>query len=313
MHKKLLFVLLFLACGWANTFGQQLPQSTHYMFNQFAYNPAVAGIKPCIDIHTGYRFQWVGLKGAPRNGFVNIGIPIQSNKNNVLAPTHGVGLQIEQDKIGPFSEFEVQAAYAIHLKLNRKLKFSAGTFIGFKHLSMDISQASTIEPGDPAILNSQSKFIFPDVSLGLWLHSDKFYVGASMNQLTRNTWDKIGINSRYTNHITLTGGYKFELGESFSFIPSTMMKFAFNTTPSIDLTAMFDYNDIISLGLSYRNEDAVAAIVKANIFNYVFVAYSYDISTSDLRVVNQGSHEISLGIYTCKRGGRDTNECPVFE
>lgn len=293
-------------------FGQQLPQTTHYMFNQFAYNPALAGIKPCIDIHTGYRFQWVGLEGAPNSGFLNVSVPIKSKKNNVLAPTHGVGLQVERDDIGPFGETEVQAAYAIHIKITRTLRFSAGAFLGFKHLAFDVNQASTIDP-DPIVVNSAQSFIFPDASLGLWLHNKKFYVGASMLQMIRNKWQKVGIDSRYTNHITLTGGYKFKLKNNFSFIPSTMMKFAFNATPSIDLTAMFDYRDIISLGLTYRNEDAVAVIAKANILGYVFLAYSYDISTSRLRIANQGSHEISLGIYTCRSGGRDTNECPVFE
>lgn len=313
MKKNILFILLFIVgVIYSPLKAQQLPQSSHYMFNQFAYNPALAGIKSCIDIHTGARFQWVGLEGAPKTGFLNVSVPIKTKKNNVLAPTHGVGLQAELDQIGPFGELEVQAAYAIHIRITRELKFSAGAFLGFKQLSMDANRASTIYP-DPAVTNSAKKFIFPDGSLGLWLHNKKFYAGLSYNQLFRNKWDKIGLTSRYTNHITLTGGYKIPLKKHFSFIPSVMMKFAFNTTPSIDLTAMVDYKNIISLGLTYRNEDALAVILKANILNYVFVAYSYDISTSKLKVINKGSHEISLGIYTCRSKGKDTNECPVFE
>lgn len=310
--KKAILSTLFVFGIVYSSIGQQIPQSSHYMFNQFAYNPALAGIKSCIDIHSGYRFQWVGLEGAPSTGFLNASIPLKSKKNNVLAPTHGLGVQMEYDQIGPFSEFDFQAAYAIHLNVSRKLKFSAGAFLGFKQLAFNAAEASTIDP-DPLIQNNGSKFIFPDASLGVWLHSDKFYVGASMMQMIRNKWQNIGLDSRYTNHITLTGGYKFKLKKDFSIIPSTMMKFAFNATPSIDITALVDYRDIISMGLSYRNEDAVAVIVKGNILGYVFLAYSYDISTSRLNVVNQGSHEISIGIYTCRSGGRKANECPVFE
>ncbi|MFO0495893.1 MAG: type IX secretion system membrane protein PorP/SprF, partial [Flavobacteriia bacterium] len=36
---------------------QQLPQYSQWAFHQFSMNPAHAGIKSCIDIHTLFRSQ----------------------------------------------------------------------------------------------------------------------------------------------------------------------------------------------------------------------------------------------------------------
>ena len=66
MKKKLLFYLL-LSCFAINA--QQQEHLTQYQFNQFAFNPALAVSKSCIDIRGGYSLQWVGIEGAPETCF----------------------------------------------------------------------------------------------------------------------------------------------------------------------------------------------------------------------------------------------------
>ena len=96
------FLLSFVSLS----FGQQLEHYTQYQFNQFALNPAVAGTKNCIDIRTGYRFQWAGIDGAPQSGFINAHAPLRFGKKNrnAFGPKHGVGGQIKRDVFGPFFE-----------------------------------------------------------------------------------------------------------------------------------------------------------------------------------------------------------------
>lgn len=310
MVRKI-FISLFLMSVFTVS-SQQITQYSTYMWNQFAFNPALAGIKTCTDIRSAYRFQWVGFEGAPRSGYMNVSYPIKSSNNNLFAPTHGVGINAERDDIGPFGSTNVWGAYAIHLNLNRTTKISAGFQFGFKQFSFDVNEATTIYP-DPSIQNSVNTFIFPDGGFGLWLSSDKYYAGFSAIQLFRNKWKDVGYNSIMKAHFNLTGGYKVQINDKFTFVPSAMMRMSAGVPPSFDLTMLFSYKNLMSAGLSYRNVDALAALFKINFLDYFFLGYAYDMNTSKLRSYNSGSHELSLGIYTCQQSDRAVDTCPVFE
>lgn len=310
--KKYLFISIVLTLFSFKGYNQQITQYSTYMWNQFAFNPALAGIKTCTDIRSAYRFQWVGFEGAPRSGYMNVSYPIKTSNNNLFAPTHGVGVNVERDDIGPFGFTNLWGAYAIHLNLNRTTVLSAGFQFGFKQFSFDVNNATTIYP-DPSIQNSVNSFIFPDGGFGLWLNSENYYVGFSAIQLFKNKWKNIGYNSVFTAHFNLTAGYKMNINEEFTFIPSAMMRMSGGVPPSFDLTMLFGYKNLMSAGISYRNVDAVVALFKINFLKYFFVGYAYDINTSRLRSYNSGTHEISIGVYTCKQADRSLDTCPVFE
>ena len=63
-----------------------------------ALNPAHAGIKTCIDIHSLYRIQWVGFQGAPKSGFLTLSAPIKTKRKNYLSARQGLGLKFETDQ-----------------------------------------------------------------------------------------------------------------------------------------------------------------------------------------------------------------------
>jgi type IX secretion system PorP/SprF family membrane protein len=98
------FVLSIL--GSKFSFAQQTPQYTQWSMHQFALNPAHAGIKSCIDIHTLYRAQWLGFDGAPRSGFLTLSTPLKSKRNKYLSARQGLGLRFETDQIGQYQSLE---------------------------------------------------------------------------------------------------------------------------------------------------------------------------------------------------------------
>ena len=73
--KKFATVLFLLLVFHSN--GQQIPQYSQWFLHQFAINPAHAGIKSCVDIHTLYRSQWQDFEGAPNTGFLTFTVPLQ--------------------------------------------------------------------------------------------------------------------------------------------------------------------------------------------------------------------------------------------
>ena len=60
----LLFVSIFMGSMLQ---AQQLPQLSQFMINDFAVNPAIAGMDDYYQIKTSVRNQWVGIEDAPKN------------------------------------------------------------------------------------------------------------------------------------------------------------------------------------------------------------------------------------------------------
>ncbi len=317
MSKKITF-LFGLCWGMAVVAtAQQTPQFTNFVFNQFAHHPAVAGTRPCLDMRMGYRTQWVGFQDAPRTMFLNIHSQIGGKRNSRTRTKHGIGGHIETDNTGPMSRTRFYLAYAYHVPVTRKATLSMGLYAGFQQFRFNAGRVTLANYQDNAIQGSSVEFIWPDVSPGVFLYSDDYYMGFTVGQALRNRIKGVGLDSRLTYHYILTAGKRFKGRDrsEFSYIPSLALKFAPMATPAIDLNLMVDYQNTLQVGLSYRNTDAIAALFKVNFLKYFSLGYAFDFTTSRIRHASSNTHEIVLGISPCAAFGskrRNVNDCPVW-
>ena len=80
------------------SFAQQDPQFTQYMYNMSVINPAYATSEAAILNMGGlYRTQWVGLKGAPKTGTFFAHTPVNDKIE--------LGLSFTNDNIGDVDHF----------------------------------------------------------------------------------------------------------------------------------------------------------------------------------------------------------------
>jgi hypothetical protein len=84
---------------------------------------------------------------------------------------------------------------------------------------------------------------------------------------------------------------------------------------ALDVNMMLEYRRRVGLGVSYRNQDAVAFMMKIPFLKYFTLGYSYDVNTSRLRVDNSNTHEVILAIYPCGANdpAKEIVRCPVFQ
>jgi type IX secretion system PorP/SprF family membrane protein len=94
----------------------------------------------------------------------------------------------------------------------------------------------------------------------------------------------------------LTGGIKVFLTDDITLIPSVLVKLISPLPTAFDLNAKIAFQDRFWIGASYRNQDAVAGLVGFNISSLINISYSYDYTTSALRTVSSGTHEIVIGL-----------------
>ncbi len=306
---RYLLIILFLGSGALKA--QQTEQLTQYMFNQFGLNPAFAGLKECFDIRVGYRMQWLGFDGAPRTGYINANGRILKRKSN-FNEKHGVGAQVLSDATGPTSRTFFNLAYAYHMKVGRKFTLSSGISAGLLQYRFDKARVTVWDTDDPAIDGSISRFILPDINIGFLLYNEDFYAGLSLKQVWRNKLKNIFPDSRMTHHYYFNIGKRFVANDKLSYVPSVLLKFTRLSVPAIDINLMFDFENALAVGLSYRNTDAIAAMFKINFLKRFSLGYSFDLTTSRIRYGSSNTHEITLGVYSCPLDGSHNYECPVF-
>ncbi len=289
--KKIFFLTLFAIMTFMNVSAQQDPHYTQYMYNMSVINPAYAGSKENMTGGLLFRKQWIDIDGAPTTGTFFINSPVGKNV--------GLGLSAINDKIGPVEETNLYAdfSYTLNLGGDRRLAFGlkgGGTFhkVG---LFSQIGDGYVPDLNDPAFQQNSSKS-FLNLGSGLFYYTNKYYVAFSVPNMLKSSY--LSYNGmRFgteTLHYFLTGGYVFDLNPDLKFKPSAMIKSAFNSPVSFDVSANFMFYDKFEVGATYRKQDSFGAMVNYAVSPGLRVGYAYDKIVSDLKVTTPSSHEIMI-------------------
>lgn len=322
--KKIKYIICcFVICFAGKVLAQQKPQYTQYIFNNYLLNPALSGIENYTDFKAGYRKQWSGINNSPQTTFAsahwNLGSeylwknplsqpekgddPMSGNymQNYTASPAHhGMGATVVLDKAGPISRLDANLTYAYHLQLSGTWNLSVGAAAGITRIGLDVNALTLENPNDPALSNTVTNQVKPDLSMGVWLYGAKFFAGASVQQILPQklsfTTDRRYNTGKEVPHIFVTAGYKWMIDEQIAAIPSFMVKYVSPTPLSVDANLKLAFKDRVWIGGSYRHNDSFSAMAGLNVSRLVNLTYSYDFTTSQLNQVSYGSHEIVLGL-----------------
>lgn len=306
---------LFLLLACTPAFAQQTAQYTQYVMNMFAINPAVAGSKDCIDVRLGYRQQWVGFPGAPVTGWATVSGTIKPKGKPFRANRHGIGAFVEADNTGPLGYTSFQLAYAYHIQMKQDFYMALGLFAGVRQEKLSLGDVNVANNSDPALANNGSAMVYPDVVPGIWLYGKSTWAGLSIQQFLGNRVKDIGLDTRLSRNYIASVGHRYKISRNYSVVPSGLFKLSPGSPMALDINVMMEYQRKLGLGVSYRNQDAVAFMLKVPFLKYFSLGYSYDVTTSKLRAGGANTHEIILGIYPCTRLDPDKAivRCPIFE
>jgi len=269
------------------SFGQQDPQFTNYMFNTMSVNSAYAGNRGHLTFTGLLREQWAGIDGAPRTQTFSVDSPVGKKV--------GLGLSVINDRIGPADEFyaDINFSYTIDLNENRRLSF--GVKGGGRTLSLDWSRGTTQNQDATFQKNIKNEFL-PSVGAGLYLHSDKSYIGLSVpNFFTDKHYDDVKESVAAERlHFFLIGGLIFDLGERTKFKPAVLVKHVVGAPLIFDVSANFMLYENLRLGVAYRWDDSVSGLIGFQVTPKILFGYSYDYTTTALQKYNSGTHELML-------------------
>lgn len=309
-------------------FGQQVPQFSQYLRNQFMVNPGAAGVYDFTDITLSGRWQWVGFGDEPRTAYLSGSTVLGKAKQRynpafrgsqglVRNPEiktgkmkHAVGGQLLADQYGAFRRLNIAGVYAIHIPVSRNYNLSFGTRLGLSNNSFLQDKAVVLNTLDPFttyaggdaeydqfIANQSNRYIM-DIGAGLYFYSNKMFVGVSADHLSK---DLVNFGSGTANfntqiHFNMTAGVKIPVSEDISITPAVLVKNMRPAPFSIEGSLMAEYKEWMWFGFSYRNADALIGMFGLNISRRFKLGYSYDFSVSRMNKVSSGGHEVVLGI-----------------
>ncbi|WP_127136698.1 type IX secretion system membrane protein PorP/SprF [Flagellimonas oceanensis] len=295
---RILFLGLLLTVGCVHA--QKEPQYTQYMYNIGSFNPAYVGTVESPEIIGLYRAQWVDIPGAPTTIRGGANIPFSNEKM-------GLGVNIVNDVLGPSTQTYFDVAYSYQIQLSDETKLSFGLNAGGSSLTIDYSKGTFENPSDGSILGGNYSNFYPTVGAGLFMyHKEEWYLGASVpNFLTNALYnDEVATIVEDNMQFNAIGGYVFELGDRTKFKPAFLVNYLEGSPVTVNLSANFQFIDALTIGASYRFDNAVSGLAGFQISNGMFIGYSYDYNTNGLGEYSGGSHEAILKFYI-GRGGFD--------
>ncbi len=299
---------------------QTVQQYTMYNLNHYIINPAAAGNENFADIRMGYRKQWTGIDVAPSTYYFSGHTVLNRPKNYMRSAVrmsnswghpsrrkpmvkHAVGAVVNSSEFGAFKRLEASGSYALHLPVNREISISMGLSAGLKSFSFDETKGDVLYSGDPiydayASSDQSNKF---NVNSGVYVYSDKFYVGYSTQQLIRS---QIGLSNvkmatgseRFDFHHYFMAGYNYDVTNEIRLSPGFLIKKVGSNPFSYDVNAIITYKQILTGGLAYRSQDAVSVLFSYHINGLIKIGYSYDYNISEIRSVSSGSNELFIGV-----------------
>ncbi len=288
--KKLILIITVLIS--IESFAQQDPQYSLYMFNPLVVNPAYAGSREVLSGVLIHRSQWVGLEGAPETQALAINTPLK-NKNM------GIGLQIINDKIGPRTTQHLSASYAYRIKLGAG-KLAFGLRAGLQNFNYDWQKIEYIDQEDEIPNTAPESFMRPNFDFGIYYNTNTFYTGLAFDHLNRSkfnllsTQDSVTSSAHTAVHGTFTLGKAFVLNDNLV-LKTSMLVRGSKAAGNLDINGSILIKNKILFGLTLRSTDALVLLTEINLTKNLRMGAAYDFDNSDVASSTSGSFEIFLG------------------
>lgn len=299
LNKILWIGAVVVCCLPLEVAAQQNPQYTQYMYNTIQVNPAYAGSRGALSVFGMYRTQWVGLEGAPKSANISMHTPVSNSRL-------GLGVSFNNDQIGVMDENTLAIDVSYSIPLSNQWDFSFGVKASANLLNVNYDKLNIYNPDDVLFAQNIENQFTPNIGAGLYVHSDRSYIGLSVPQfLETQRYDDNAVSTmKQRMNLYLIAGHVFNLSNELKFKPAFLIKAVQGAPLQADISANFMWNDKIVLGGAYRVDAALSGLVGFQVNDGLFVGYTYDAETTRLARYNSGSHELFLRFELFNRYNR---------
>lgn len=188
-------------------------QFGQYMRHSRFTNPASIGSQSKLEVALGAQ-NHMGNFSSVSTYFAGLSYSLK-NEAGKEKPFNVIGLNADTDQEGKYiSRNRFYIVYAFHFRIFGNYFFSGGIDFGTLNLSVK---------GTPSV-GSKSEFV-PDANSGVWLYSQNFYTGISVNQIFNGHLQPYQEISRLRRHYNITMMRQFRINNYLSLKTSFLIRF----------------------------------------------------------------------------------------
>lgn len=310
MKKILYTIALTVLTGAASA--QQLPLFSQYYYNPFIYNPGFTGLNERANAYAIHRSQWKDIPGAPTTYALTVDGPVWEKKV-------GLGLSLFSDNIDMWQRSGIMTSYSYRFKLATDQWLVPGISVGMTDNRIDLSRAIVKDAQDPFIYGQNRRKVSFDANFGIVYIWKDLRVGLSVMQLAGNkisylNTDQTGVYQKLQQHFVFSAMYRVTISESAKVdaLPSAMVRYIDGAPVSFDINAIFEWNEMIRGGVSYRHGSSVGFNLGIQLNKSLTAGYTYDMAISSVKQYAKAGHEIMLG-FAFGGGGKSSDDTKVKE
>jgi len=332
-------LLIFLFITVSVCLNAQDPQFSQYYAAPLYLNPAFTGTTQDHRFIANYRNQWPNAA----RGFVTYAFSYDYNLYNYNS---GIGFLATVDQAGTagMKSSQFNFLYSYKWNISSKWVVSAGLNFGYAFRSIDLNRLifgdqlqfdsdGNVPSDDPAIFNLGTSSYF-DFNSGVLAYNKNFWFGFSASHLNTPNRSLLDQESIIPIKTSFHGGVRIPLyagpfkKENMAVLSPSFVYKRQGQFDQLDLGFYFLY-DPVMIGLWYRgipiqqnvkdniSQDAVVVVLGFQ-FEKMEVAYSYDLTVSELGPISGGTHEVAikykLGIQMQSKTKKKEKfiPCPTF-
>lgn len=225
-------------------------------------NPAYVGVDGKTIISSGVREQWTGIENAPETQTLAFGTSLGKNT--------GLGISMVSDK----TFIEKQTFLGIDFSYKLKVSESTNVYLGIKgggnFYNVNTAGLQTYNITSDPSLNSISSFN-PNVGVGGLVKYKDLFVSLSVPRMlnTERVRNEDGFATSATDrpHFYLSSGYDIHFDDTnrYTLKPSFFLRYVNDAPISMDFNTMFNFNDVLELGGTYRTDKTFAGLFNIKI------------------------------------------------
>jgi len=242
-----------------------------------------------------YRYQWVGLEGAPKSIWFNAVMPLQK-----IAAT--AGINVRQFTIAVEKSQEINAHFNKSIRISDQDYLGLGLNVGWLQKQGDYAGLDPLDPAFKDNLRESSMTYGMSTSL---ISPERYYVGISIPRFIAANDDSDYVRQFGKGKLVyVTSAFVFALGEEFYLKPTVLGTYREYTGLQVDASVMAFFTKKLGLGLGFRQRGDFTAAAEFNLHKFRF-AYSFQksLKNKDLnRYIANNTHELGVALRFGNQG-----------
>jgi len=292
------YICVVMVVWTASAGAQEFPY--HYFSHAVPVtaNPSLVAATSDMEVAVGAYNLWAGGFKPVNDYLVSIAMsPDYFRRRNFRRNSTriGVGLNLLNDRTGPFNHYILQLIYAYHIPLSRDVQLSLGVAGIVENINIDVGSLSPGQPDDPRLMNGNNLAFLFDGGFGATVRTEDFMLALSVVNMASGAFrfseqpaEEFPVYRKYF----LNGSYTFGISHTFTVQPHLTLRNSplqrVNFDASLNMSLHYFY-----VGAGYRGENALFFFVTVPVGNFSF-SYTSENPLNANPMIGNG-HTLSVG------------------